>query len=218
MFTFALALALAPPLAAPVVDEPALFDDLSAVTADDVPRMYAWPGTAIGPRFTQGGVGLGQIGVSYRLVEWLEPEAVIGIGAHAVLPTASTPIDRVQIVDRFSFGTRIIAPMEGMRPFLWVALHHEHQAEWDAMMKNPIGSTLGVSSEGVSHYTGAEAGVGTALQFRVDDNPLQAMFRVNVVYLPALGGHVLHTDGTHAALGDQLALLVDLTAGLPLRF
>ena len=44
------------------------------------------------------------------------------------------------------------------------------------------------------------------------------MLRVNVVYLPGLGGNVLHSDGTHAALGDQLALLVDLTAGLPLRF
>lgn len=216
MLTLALALALAPPL--PVeprpVDEGTVLDELTAVTPDDVPRTYAWPGTAVGPRFTQGGVGLAQIGVSYRLVEWLEPEAVIGIGMHSVLPT----LESTQVVDRFSFGARIIAPMEGMRPFLWLALHHEHQAEWDAMMKNPVGSMFGVSSEGVSHYTGMEAGLGTALQFRVDDNPLQAMMRVNVVYLPALGGSVLRTDGTHAALGDQLALLVDLTAGLPLRF
>ena len=115
MFTFALALALSPPqpIEPRPVDEPALFDDLSAVSADDVPRLYAWPGTSVGPRFTQGGVGLVQIGVSYRLVEWLEPEAVIGIGAHAVLPTGSTPIEHVQVVDRFSFGARIVAPMDG---------------------------------------------------------------------------------------------------------
>ena len=210
MLILALALALSPPVAH--------VDDVLVDGALAVPRMYAWPGTSVGPRFTQGGVGLVDIGVSYRLVDWLEPEAVIGFGGHAVLPTGTTPLDRVQLVDRFSFGTRIVAPLEGMRPFLWLALHHEHQAEWDAVMKNPVGSTLGVSSEGVSHYTGAEAGVGTAVQFLVDDNPLQAMLRVNVVYLPGLGGNVLHSDGTHAALGDQLALLVDLTAGLPLRF
>src|SRR5688572_24585796 len=82
--TSAVAYALPPP-----VDESAVFDDLAAVTPADVPRMYAWPGPAVGPRFTQGGGGLAQIGVSYRLVEWLEPEAVIGIGAHGVLGGAT---------------------------------------------------------------------------------------------------------------------------------
>jgi len=174
--------------------------------ADAVPRTYAWPGTSVGPRFTDGGVGMVEIGLSYRLVDWLEPEAVVGIGAHAVLPDGA----RLQVIDRFSFGTRVVAPLDGMRPFLWLALHHEHQGEWAAVLANPIGSTLGISTDGVAHYTGVEAGLGTALQFDVDDNPLQAMVRVNVVYLPALGGHV-----GHAAMTDQLALLVDVAGGCP---
>lgn len=202
MHAFLLSLALAaPPLA--TTTSPA-----TAEATEDV-RAFAWPGSSLGPRFTDGGVAMVQLGVSYRLVEWLEPEAVIGIGGHAVLPHNA----HAQVIDRFSFGTRIVAPIDELRPFLWLALHHEHQAEWAAVLANPVGTTLGISAEGVAHYTGMEAGIGTALAFDIDDNPYQAMVRVNVVYLPALGGHVGSTP-----MNDQLALIVDVAAGLPLRF
>lgn len=187
----------------------ALAAQSSAATTAEPPRTYAWPGASLGPRLGHGGIGMGEIGVSYRLVDWLEPEAVIGIGAHAMLPDGA----RMQVIDRFSFGVRVVAPIETLRPFLWLALHHEHQAEWAAVLDNPVGTTLGISTEGVAHYTGVEGGLGTALTFHLDDNPFQAMVRVNVVYLPSLGGHV-----GPAALSDQLALIVDVAAGLPLRF
>lgn len=172
-------------------------------------RTYAWPGSSLGPRFLDGGVGMVELGISHRLTDWLEPEAVVGIGAHALLPDGA----RLQVIDRFSFGARIVAPLEQLRPFLWLALHHEHQAEWASVLDNPLGTSLGISHAGVAHYTGVEVGLGSALSLPIDDNPLQAMVRVNVVYLPALGGHV----GT-VAMADQLALLVDVAAGLPLRF
>ena len=171
-----------------------------------VPRTYAWPGTAFGPRFTDGGVGLGEIGVSYRLADWIEPEAVIGTGVHGV--------DDVQVVDRFSFGSRFVFPVDELRPFVWLALHHEHQAQWSAVMANPVGSTLGISEKGVAHYTGGEVGIGVAVPVPVDGNVFQALVRVNVVYLPAMGGHVAGGVSMH----DQLALLVDVAAGVPLRF
>lgn len=176
---------------------------------DKSPRTYAWPGVSVGPRFGEGGVGLGTISVSYRLVDWLEPEFLIGGGPHASLPDAKD----LQVVDRFSIGARFVAPLDELRPFLWLALHHEHQAQWDAVLANPVGTIFGVSNDGVAHYTGIEGGIGTALRFPVDGNPMQAMVRVNVAYLPALGGHAGHEE-----MKDQLALLVDIAGGLPLSF
>src|SRR5690349_17160086 len=87
---------------------------------DDAPRTYLWPGASIGPRFGQGGVGLVEASISYRFTDWLEPEFLAAIGPHASLPDAKD----FQIVDRFSFGTRIVAPLEELRPFLWLAVHH----------------------------------------------------------------------------------------------
>ena len=164
----------------------------------------------MGPRFTDGGVGLVGFGVSYRLAEFIEPEAFVGFGLHG--------LDHPEVVDRFSFGVRVVAPIDdGVRPFLWLALHHEHQAAFDAIAKNPIATTLGVSAEGVAHYTGGEAGAGIALAVPVDDNVFQVQLRTNLVYLPSLGGHVAGSDGDHA-MHDQLALLVDVAVGLPLSF
>ena len=73
---------------------------------------------------------------------------------------------------------------------------------------------LRISAEGVAHYTGAEAGVGTTLAVPVDGNVWKALVRVNVVYLPAMGGHV--AGGVE--MKDQVALLVDVAGGMPLRF
>jgi hypothetical protein len=193
---------------------------LSAQLARDsqeaVPRAWAWPGTSFGPRFTEGGVGLASLGFSYRLHENLEPEAFLGLGAHASLVPALAG-GGFEIIDRFSFGTRLVFPVgddvEEARPFLWLAIHHEHQAPWAAVLENPIGTTLGVSARGVAHYTGAEAGMGIALPFRVDRTLVQAMLRINVVYLPGWGGRV-----GDALLRDQVAVLADLAAGLPLTF
>lgn len=184
----------------------------SPVPVEEPPRLWAWPTVSAGPRFTDGGTALVGLGFSYRFADYLEPEAFIGFGLHG--------IDNPEVIDRFSFGLRIVAPIDDdVRPFLWLALHHEHQAAFDAVAKNPIAATLGVSAEGVAHYTGAEAGGGIALAVPVDDNVFQVQVRTNLVWLPSLGGHVAATDGEHDhAMHDQLALLVDLSVGLPLQF
>ncbi len=200
MLFFALALASVSPNP-PVVD-----DGAPAGGVDDVVRTYAWPGTSVGPRFTDGGTALGSLGISYRLNDWIEPEAFVGMGLHG--------FDDIQVIDRFSFGSRFVLPVDGLRPFLWLALHHEHQAQWGAVLKNPVGASLGISAVGVAHYTGAEAGVGVAVPVPIDGNPFQALVRVNVVYLPAFGGEV----AGGAQMKDQLALLVDIAGGVPLRF
>ncbi|HEY4222603.1 MAG TPA: hypothetical protein VGO62_14710, partial [Myxococcota bacterium] len=148
----ALALVLAAQTAAPGPPASVVDGGLSS-------RTYAWPGTGFGPRFTDGGTGLGELSVSYRLADWLEPEALVGIGVHGVTD--------LQVIDRFSFGVRFVLPVDELRPFLWLALHHEHQAEWSAVMTNPVGSTLGISTSGVAHYTGGEAGLGVALPIPV---------------------------------------------------
>jgi hypothetical protein len=176
----------------------------------ETPKTYAWPGTGFGPRFTDGGTGLGEIGISYRLNDWIEPEAVVGMGLHGV--------SDVQVIDRFSFGARFVLPVDELRPFLWTALHHEHQAQWSAVLSNPVGSTLGISATGVAHYTGAEVGLGASLPFTVEKNVYQAMVRVNLVYLPSFGGMVAGAGGMSMPMHDQYALMVDVAAGLPLRF
>jgi hypothetical protein len=186
----------------------------STVSSDDVtdaepelPRTWLWPGAAMASRLGSGGQAAVQLALSFRLTPFVEPEALMSFGGYldpaqmAHFPTG------FEIVDRFSFGTRLLWPISNVRPFVWLALRHEHQAASAAWLSAPIPTTLGFSETGVVHKTGAELAVGTDLLAFVDDNPMLASIRVGVVALPSFGSY---------AHGDQVGLFADVAAGLPL--
>lgn len=178
---------------------------------DEVPRAVLWPTVSASTRFDEGATGAAQLALSYRVADWLAPELLASFGGYAAPPTSAGVVPRVELVDRFSIGTRLIAPfaeLDGIEPFVWVALHHEHQTQLAAIERQPIAATFGLSSAGVVHKTGAEVAVGVALPIDVDRTRTFASGRVGVAALPSFGA-----AGQH----DELALFVDVGAGLPLR-
>lgn len=78
-----------------------------------------------------------------------------------------------------------LVPFEHVRPFLWLALHHEHQAQRSAILRDPIATTLGLSTDGVAHKTGADAALRTDLRVPIDDTPVIASLRIGAIALPS---------------------------------
>jgi hypothetical protein len=179
----------------------------TAVPAGEEAKLVVSTGAAVGHRLQDGGLGIGQLSLSFALHEHIEPEVVVGLGGHAALSKEPRlALDRVQMVQRFSFGTRIIAPVDGAKPFLWLALHHGHEVPWAELAKNPVGTTLSTTDAGVAHLTGAEAGLGFALPFSIDRQRLELMLRTSAVVLPSF------TSGDGL---NRLFLLADLSLGAP---
>jgi hypothetical protein len=180
------------------VDEPA------------VARAVLWPGVSLHTRLDDGGAGAGQIALSYRLVDWFAPELLASVGGYTSLaPLEKGAAPSFQLVDRFSIGARFIYPIDGIEPFVWTALHHEHQTELSALQREPIAATFGLSHAGVEHKTGGEVAVGVAIPVVIDRTTTFAMTRVGAVALPSYGA---------AGVKDEFALFVDVAAGLPLLF
>jgi hypothetical protein len=167
-------------------------------------------GSAIGHRLTDGALGLGQLSLSFALHPNIEPEVVVGLGGHAALPDKlEFAVQRPQMIQRFSFGTRFIAPVDEGKPFLWLALHHGHEVEWANLVKDPVGTTLSTTDSGVAHLTGGEAGLGVALPVNIETTKVELMMRVSTVVLPAFASG----DGL-----DRVFLLADLSLGAPISF
>ena len=128
--------------------------------------------------------------------------------APALRPTVSSALAR------FMSATATWAPSRAntidiARPFLWIALHHEHQTSLAALKREPVAAIFGLSHVGVVHLTGAEAAMGMSIPIAWDNAHFELFTRAGVVALPSFGAH---------GARDQVALFMDIGTGLPLSF
>lgn len=102
--------------------------------------------------------GAGSFGVNRVVTNWLRAEILVGVGAW------DGPVD---ILTLFRIGARLEWPSESrFRPYLWVALAHNHEAGWDFVKANPLPTVLGLSEAGVNHRTGIDTGLGFSYELR----------------------------------------------------
>ena len=106
----------------------------------------------------EGTAAMGHIGAYRPVTSWLAIEAQGGEGGVA----GSRDPDGGMTLGHFALGTRVGPQRTAMpvRPFLWLGLSHAHETPFADIRRDPMATTIGDSSAGVSHRGGAEAGAG----------------------------------------------------------
>jgi hypothetical protein len=133
------------------------------------------------------GGGSGWLGFTYAITPVFRFEVDVGLGTFPTSEDLLTPI---------RIGTHIEWPREGLVPYLWLALAHNHEVKFVDAMRNPIPTVLGLSEEGVVHRTGLDLGVGMQTDLPVSFPTLMK-------------------DAVHTRFGVRLSSTLLLGAGPP---
>ncbi len=153
-----LLIALALQLPGAALAEPAATLDArgEADGAPQHPRWALWLNTLGGAHSGGGPGGAGSLGVTYRILPWLQPELSVGAGALSAAP--------VDFFNRIVFGVRLNLPREGVQPYLWLAAPHIHEVSLEKAAADPVGAVLSLSRT-VTHRQSLEAGLGINVPF-----------------------------------------------------
>ena len=169
-----------------------------------------------GARPGRGALAFTTVSVAFRFFDVVEPELIIGMGLHGNGLSPTSPwIDDGEMLQRFGIGTRLVWPSNGVRPFLWLALHHGHATPMADFLKSPVLATLSSTEAGVLHLTGVEGGAGVIVPFVVELQPifhspvhLELTARLTGAAIPAFLG----SDRDH-----RFYVLADVGLAVPFR-
>ena len=125
-----------------------------------------------------------ELSASYRINDVFEPEILVGTGV--VLGEQS------DYTQRFSFGLRVIAPLEVVEPFLWVGFSHFHEVAGARALKAPIAALLSLSDAGTIHRSGGEIGLGLIVPLASElgrpGHQVKLILRGGAMFLPGFAG------------------------------
>lgn len=131
--------------------------------------IWVFGGGALGaaPQLGMNGGGLPQVGVSWRALSWLAPHVSFGYGAFG----GQRALDAANLSGhstlRLSVGSRFVLPVDRVRPYVFGGYSHIHETTFENSLKDPLGTTLALTSSGVEHRSGAEFGLGVLMPVSV---------------------------------------------------